>query len=67
MSQTQTLARILATRSGENIELAIATQGGQTLKILATPDQVDRLIDELEDILNSPVEPAAPRPKADRV
>lgn len=56
MSHTQKLARILASRSGETIELAIAAEGGQTLRLLATPDQIDRLIDELEDILNSPVE-----------
>lgn len=56
MSHTQKLARILASRSGDTIELAIATEGGQTLRLLATPDQIDRLIDELEDILNSPAE-----------
>lgn len=62
MSVTHKLARILATRSGENIELALATEGGTTLKVLATQDQVDRLVDELEDILNSPAEPGASEP-----
>ncbi|MBX9933720.1 MAG: hypothetical protein K2Y56_19735 [Methylobacterium sp.] len=56
MSQTQKLARILASRSGGHIELALATEGGQTLKVLATQDQIDMLVDELEDILNSPAE-----------
>ena len=56
MSLTQKLARVLASRSGETIELAFATEAGQTLRLLATPDQIDRLIDELEDILNSPAE-----------
>ncbi|MCJ2035895.1 hypothetical protein [Methylobacterium sp. J-068] len=57
MSTTQKLARILATRSGGGIELALATESGQTLKVLATSDQIDMLVDELEDILNSPEEP----------
>lgn len=56
MSMPQKLARILAARSGAHIELAIATEGGQTLKLLATQEQVDMLVDELEDILNSPAE-----------
>lgn len=56
MSATQKLARILASRSGSHIELALATEGGQTLRVLATPDQIDMLVDELEDILNSPPE-----------
>lgn len=64
MSVTQKLARILATRTGENIALAIATEGGQTLKVVATPDQIDMLIDELEDILNSPAEPGSGEPPA---
>jgi hypothetical protein len=62
MSVTQKLARILATRSGRNIELALATEGGQTLRVVATPDQIDMLIDELEDILNSPPEPGSDGP-----
>ena len=53
MRPTQRLARILATRTGEEIELAIATAGGETLKVLATQEQIDMLVDELEDILNS--------------
>lgn len=57
MSAPQILARILASRSGGRIELALATEGGQTLRVLATPDQIDMLVDELEDILNSPSEP----------
>ncbi|MCJ2082500.1 hypothetical protein [Methylobacterium sp. J-090] len=64
MSATHRLARILAARSGEDIELAFATQDGQTLKVLATSDQIDRLVDELEDILNSPVGPEADEPPA---
>ncbi|MBY0256557.1 hypothetical protein [Methylobacterium sp.] len=62
MSSQQKLARILATRSGGGIELAIATESGQTLRVLATQDQIDMLVDELEDILNSPEEPDAPEP-----
>ncbi|MCJ2043358.1 hypothetical protein MKK58_02195 [Methylobacterium sp. J-078] len=64
MSLPQKLARILATRSGGGIELAIATESGQTLRVLATQDQIDMLVDELEDILNSPEEPDAPEPPA---
>ena len=64
MSTPQKLARILATRSGGGIELAIATESGQTLRVLATQDQIDMLVDELEDILNSPEEPDAPEPPA---
>jgi len=64
MTTPHRLARILATHSGEDIELAFATQDGLTVKVLATPDQVDRLVDELEDILNSPSGPEAPEPPA---
>jgi hypothetical protein len=32
--------------------------------VLATQDQIDMLVDELEDILNSPEEPDAPEPPA---
>ncbi|WP_287978921.1 hypothetical protein [Sphingomonas sp.] len=62
MSTTQKLARILAARSGGGIELALATESGQTLKVLATAEQIDMLVDELEDILNSPEEPADREP-----
>ena len=64
MSTPQKLARILATRSGGGIELSLATETGQTVRVLATQDQIDMLVDELEDILNSPVEPDAPEPPA---
>lgn len=64
MSALHRLARILATRAGADIELALATEGGQTLKVLATADQIDRLVDELEDILNSPMEPGDGEPPA---
>ncbi|GEP04861.1 hypothetical protein [Methylobacterium oxalidis] len=63
MRPTQRLARILATRTGEEIELAIATAGGETLKVLATQEQIDMLVDELEDILNSPAEGAPGGPQ----
>ena len=33
------------------------TESGEVLKVLATEDQIDRLVDELEDILNSPAVP----------
>lgn len=64
MSATQKLARILASRSGSQIELALATEGGQILRVLATPDQIDMLVDELEDILNSPTDPDDGEPPA---
>ncbi|GJE27421.1 hypothetical protein [Methylobacterium organophilum] len=54
MSDAKRLVRILATRSGEEVELAFALAGGETVRVLASEDQIDRLIDELEDILNSP-------------
>lgn len=57
MSAQKILARILTSRVGPHIELALALQGGEVVKVLATPDQVDRLVDELEDILNSGDEP----------
>ena len=57
MSAIKILARILATRVGPHIELAVETETGEVLKVLATEDQVDRLVDELEDILDSPAEP----------
>ena len=60
MSAPQKLARILAARTGAGIELAFATETGQTVKVLASEEQVDRLVDELEDILNSPAEDDGP-------
>lgn len=62
MSALKILARILTTRVGPHIELALATEDGETLKVLATPDQIDRLIDELEDILNAPTEAGPDEP-----
>ena len=64
MSTPQKLARILATRSGGGIELALATESGQTLRVLASSDQIDMLVDELEDILNSPDGPEDREPPA---
>ena len=57
MSALKILARILATRVGPHIELAVESQFGEVLKVLATEDQVDRLVDELEDLLQSPAGP----------
>lgn len=64
MSMMKTLSRILATRAGADIELAIATEDGQTVRIRATDDQIDRLVDELEDILHSPPEAGGDPPAA---
>lgn len=64
MSEIKRLARVLATRSGAEVELAFATADGQTLRILASEEQMDRLVDELEDILNSPVETEPGEPPA---
>ena len=50
MSASNRLARILATRSGRDVELAFATEDGRTVKVLASEDQIDRLVDELEDV-----------------
>ena len=47
----------IRTRVGPHIELAVETESGEVLKVLATEDQIDRLVDELEDILNSPAVP----------
>ncbi len=57
MSAIKILARIPTARVGPHIELAVETETGEVLKVLATEDQVDRLVDELEDILNSPADP----------
>jgi hypothetical protein len=57
MSAIKILARILATRVGPHIELAVEAETGEVLKVLATEDQADRLVDELEDLLNSPAVP----------
>ena len=64
MSDIKRLARVLATRSGPDVELAFATADGHTIRILASEEQMDRLVDELEDILNSPVEPGTGEPPA---
>lgn len=60
MSHRGRLSRFLATRSGRDIELALVSESGETLRVLASPDQIDQLVDELEDILNSPDEPDEP-------
>ena len=57
MSAIKILARVLASRVGPHIELAIEAQSGEILKLLATEDQIDRLVDELEDLLHAPAEP----------
>ncbi len=62
MSAAKILARILTSRVGPHIELALALQGGEVVKVLATPDQADRLVDELEDLLNAPDEPSPDDP-----
>ena len=56
MTAGNKLARILATRTGEAIELAFVTEDGRTTRVLASEDQIDRVVDELEDVLNSPTE-----------
>lgn len=58
MSAIKILARILAMRVGPHIELAVETESGEVLKVLATEDQIDRLVDEMEDLLHAPAEPA---------
>lgn len=57
MSAIKILARILATRVGPHIELAVEVESGEILKVLATEDQIDRLVDEMEDLLHSPAGP----------
>lgn len=57
MSALKILARVLATRVGPHIELAVETQSGEVLKVLATEEQIDLLVDELEDLLHSPAGP----------
>ncbi|WP_375462483.1 hypothetical protein [uncultured Methylobacterium sp.] len=57
MTALKILARALTTRVGPHIELALATEDGEVVKVLATPDQIDRLIDELEDMLHAPAGP----------
>lgn len=57
MSAIKILARVLTARVGPHIELAVETESGEVLKVLATEDQIDRLIDELEDMLHAPADP----------
>ena len=64
MSAAQKLTRILATRTGAAIELAFVTEDGRTTKVLASDEQIDLLVDELEDILNSPAEETSGEPPA---
>lgn len=64
MTAGNKLARILATRTGEAIELAFVTEDGRTTRVLASEDQIDRLVDELEDVLNSPTETGSVDPPA---
>ncbi|MCJ2064537.1 hypothetical protein MKK63_17695 [Methylobacterium sp. J-088] len=64
MSAIKILARILTARVGPHIELAVETETGEVLKVLATEEQIDRLVDELDDILNSPAGPEDDGPPA---
>ncbi|MFY9292889.1 MAG: hypothetical protein WAP03_19690 [Methylorubrum rhodinum] len=64
MSAAQKLTRILATRTGADVELAFVTEDGRTTRVLASDEQIDRLVDELEDILNSPAEDESGEPPA---
>jgi hypothetical protein len=64
MTAGNKLARILATRTGEAIELAFVTEDGRTTRVLASEDQIDRLVDELEDVHNSPTETGSGDPPA---
>lgn len=54
MSQAKRIVRLLTTREGAQIELAFVTEDGETIRLLASEDQADRLVDELEDVLNAP-------------
>lgn len=44
------LDRILATPTEDGFELAVEAEGGETLKVLATPEQIERLIQELGSV-----------------
>lgn len=55
-SAPKRIVRLLTSRDGEDIELAFVTESGETIRLLATEDQADRLVDELEDVLNAPDE-----------
>ena len=50
MSTLPKLDRILATEVTGGIELAVEAEGGHTLKVLATPEQIARLIKELGSV-----------------
>lgn len=56
MADEKVLRRIGAKRRGRSIVLTCFTDDGATITLLASDDQVDRLVDELEDALNSPDE-----------
>lgn len=56
MEQTKLLRRIGAARRGRFVELTCIVEAGATVTFLASLDQVDRLVDELEDVLNAPEE-----------
>lgn len=56
MSQAKRIVRLLTTREGADIALAFVTQDGETIRLLVSEDQADRLVDELEDVLNAPGE-----------
>lgn len=44
------LDRILATAVADGIELVVEAEGGETLKVLATSEQIQRLIKELRAV-----------------
>ena len=52
-SDAQQVARIVAVRVGDDIELGIETEAGDVHKLLVSDDQADTLLDELAEILSS--------------
>lgn len=57
MEQAKLLRRIGAARRGRFVEITCITEAGATVTFLASLDQTDRLVDELEDVLNAPDDP----------
>ncbi len=50
---TYTIKEALAARVDDHVEIAVETQDGTKLKLMATPDQLDALVGDLESILDA--------------
>ena len=52
MADTKKLAKFTAIPEGENFQLHIEDDGGDTLELTATREQIDVIVDNLDELLS---------------